>query len=198
MVSAMTRHPGKKKVRARIDLSLQCHCKEKVMNTHYVAACLAALLLSGCAAYSGSSLVAGQSTAAEVEALMGKPAERLEKAGGGSVLYYPRGPAGRETYAVLIGADGKVHAVEQRLTDANVAKLVLGTTTAREVRELFGPPARTMRYSLLQRDVWEYHMDPSTMPSLLLVQFSTDGLVRETYKMKDYSAEPPSGAGDLP
>jgi hypothetical protein len=168
------------------------------MNTQCVATCLAAALLSACASYSGSSLVAGKSTAVEVEALMGKPAERVEKPGGGSVLYYPRGPAGRETYAVSIGADGKVQAVEQRLTDANIARLVLGTTTAREVRELFGPPATTTRFPRLQRDVWEYHMDPISMPYLLLVQFSPEGIVREVFKMKDYSAEPPSGSGDMP
>jgi hypothetical protein len=168
------------------------------MNTPCVAICLAAALLSACASYSGSSLVAGTSTAADVEALMGKPAERIEKPGGGSVLYYPHGPVGRETYAVSIGADGKVQAVEQRLTDANIAKLVLGTTTAREVRELFGPPATTTRFPRLQRDVWEYHMDPVSMPYLLLVQFSSEGIVREVFKMKDYSAEPPSGAGNMP
>jgi hypothetical protein len=168
------------------------------MNTHSVAACLATVQLSGCAAYSGSGLIAGQSTAAEVQALMGVPAERVEKPGGGSVLYYPRGPAGRETFAVSVGADGKVQAVEQRLTDANIAKVVLGTTTNREVRELFGPPARTTRYSRLERDVWEYPMDTAATPFLLLVQFSNDGLVRETFKIKDYAAEPPSGAGNLP
>ena len=160
-----------------------------------VAACLTVWLLSGCASYSGSSLVAGKSTAAEVEALMGKPAERVEKPGGSSVLYYPRGPAGRETYAVTIGADGKVQAVEQRLTDANMAKLVLGTSTAGEVRELFGPPSTTTRLPRLQRDVWEYPMDPISMPFVLVVQFSADGIVREVFKIKDYKAEPPSGNG---
>ena len=40
------------------------------MKTLYIATCLAAGLLSGCASYSGSSLVAGKSTAAEVEALL--------------------------------------------------------------------------------------------------------------------------------
>ena len=163
-----------------------------------IATCLATALLSACASYSGSSLVAGKSTAADVEALMGKPAERVEKPGGGSVLYYPHGPAGRETYAVSIGADGKVQAVEQRLTDANIAKLVRGSSTTREVRELFGPPSLTTRLPRLERDVWEYPMDPPSAPFLLLVQFSYDGVVREVFKMKDYSAEPPSGGGDLP
>jgi hypothetical protein len=171
---------------------------EEDMKTLCVATCLAAWLLSGCASYSGSSLVAGKSTAAEVEALMGKPAERIEKPGGGSVLYYPRGPAGRETYAVSIGADGKVQGVEQRLTDANIAKLVRGTSTAREARELFGPPSRTTRLPRLERDVWEYPMDPISIPFVLVVQFSADGIVREVFKIKDYSAEPPSGPGNQP
>ena len=169
------------------------------MKTLYIATCLAAGLLSGCASYSGSSLVAGKSTAAEVEALMGKPAERLDQAGGGSVLYYPRGPAGRQTYAVSIGADGRVQAVEQRLTDVNIAKLVRGTTTTREVREIFGPPPITTRLPRLEREIWEYPMDPIATPNVLLVQFSPDGIVREVFKMKDYSAETPSGAsGHLP
>jgi hypothetical protein len=165
------------------------------MKTLCVATCLAAGLFSGCASYSASSLVAGKSTAAEVEALMGKPAERVETPGGGSVLYYPRGPAGRETYAVSIGADGKVRAVEQRLTDANIARLVPGTTTAREVRELFGPPPTTQRLPRLQRDVWEYPMDNGAMPRLLLVQFSPDGIVREVFNMIDFAAQPPGGGG---
>jgi hypothetical protein len=163
-----------------------------------VATCLAACLLSGCASYSGSSLRAGQSTAADAEALMGKPAERVEKPGGGSVLYYPRGPAGRETYAVSVGADGKVQAVEQRLTDENIAKVVRGTWTTREVRELFGPPSFTTRLPRLERDVWEYPMDHISAPKILLVQFSYDGIVREVFKMTDYISERPSASGALP
>jgi hypothetical protein len=168
------------------------------MKSLCVATSLAACLLCGCASYSGSSLVVGQSTAAEVEALMGKPAERAERPGGGSVLYYPRGPAGRVTYAVVVGADGKVQAVEQRLTDANIAKLVPATTTAREVREIFGPPATTVRFWRMERDVWEYNMDPPSAPYLLQVQFSYDGIVREVFKMRDYSVEAASGPGGMP
>ena len=165
------------------------------MKAMCIATCLAAALVSGCASYSGNGLIPGTSTAADVEALMGRPAERAAKPGGGSVLFYPRGPAGRETYAVSIGADGKVQAVEQRLTDANIAKLVLGTTTAKEVRELFGPPSLTTHFWRLQRDVWDYPMDTFAAPYVLYVQFSPDGVVREAFKMKDYSAERPSGGG---
>jgi hypothetical protein len=160
-----------------------------------ISACLAAALIAGCASYSGRGLVPGTSTDADVEALMGRPAERFSKPDGSSVLFYPHAPVGRETYAVTIGADGKVRAVEQRLTDANIARLVLGATTAQEVRELFGSPWRTTRYARLERDVWEYPMDPVAMPYILYVQFSSDGIVREAFKLKDYVAERPSGRG---
>ena len=163
------------------------------MKATCISICLAAALIAGCASYSGKGLIPGTSTAADVEALMGRPAERIAKPDGSSVLYYPHAPVGRETYAVSIGADGKVQAVEQRLTDANIAKLVLGTTTAREVRELFGSPWKTTNFSRLQRDVWEYPMDPVAMPYILYVQFSSDGIVREAFKLRDYITERPSG-----
>ncbi len=41
-------------------------------------------------------------------------------------------------------------------------------------------------------------MGTSSMPYVLLVQFSYGGIVREVFKMRDYSAEPPSGPGDMP
>ncbi len=91
----------------------------------------------------------------------------------------------------------RVEAVEQRLTDANIARLVRGTTAAKEVREIFGPPSTTGRLPRLEREVWEYPMDSISMPYVLLVQFSYDGIVREVFKMRDYSAEPPSGS-DMP
>ena len=40
-------------------------------------------------------------------------------------------------------------------------------------------------------------MDNIAMLYVLYVQFSADGIVRELYKMKDYSAEPPSGPGNM-
>ena len=44
-----------------------------------------ALLLGGCASYDGRGLIPGRSTQAEVEALMGLPAERRVMPDGGSL-----------------------------------------------------------------------------------------------------------------
>ena len=160
-----------------------------------LCALLPALFLVGCVSYDGRGLVPDKSTAAEVEADMGRPAERVVKPDGSSVLYYPRGPSGRHSYAVLLGPNGRLQAIEQRLTDANIAKIVPGTTSAREVRELFGPPPTTSRLPRLGRDVWEYKMGDTTLPYVLWVQFSADGIVREVFKAKDLDVEAASGPG---
>src|SRR6185503_9279194 len=98
-----------------------------------------ALVLSLAACAAGRALVPGQSTAAQVEATMGKPADRIVNTAGETVWFYTSAPAGRETHAVRMRPDGTVVAVEQRLTKENIARVVPGTTTAKEVRELLGP-----------------------------------------------------------
>ena len=89
---------------------------------------------TGCASFSNSGLVAGKATGADVEAMYGRPAARVVKPDGGSVLYYPGGPLGHTSYAVVLGTDGKLQAIEERLTDENIAKIMVGTTTAQQVR----------------------------------------------------------------
>jgi hypothetical protein len=152
----------------------------------------AAALAAGCASFDGSSLVPGKSTAAEAEALMGTPAERLETPGGGKVLYYPHV---RETFAVLVGPDGLVRAVERRRTQANLARLVPGTTTAKLVREIFGPPGLVSRSDRQQRDVWEYQYMNGEEYRVIWVQFSFDGVVREVLDALDWSMYSQSGPG---
>jgi len=74
-----------------------------------------AAFLAGCASYNGAGLIPGKSTTAEVQATMGAPVER-QSVGGESVLWYPRGPMGFHSYAVRVGSDGVLKAIEQRLT----------------------------------------------------------------------------------
>ncbi|MSQ54996.1 MAG: hypothetical protein EXR31_06470 [Betaproteobacteria bacterium] len=157
-----------------------------------LAAAAAVALAAGCASFDGSSLVPGKSTAAEAEALMGAPAERLETAGGGRVLYYPHV---RETYAVVVGPDGLVRAVERRRTSANLAKLVPGATTAKLVREIFGPPGLAARNDRQQHDVWEYQYMNGEEYRVIWVQFSFDGVVREVLDALDWSMYSQSGSG---
>ena len=157
------------------------------------ASILAALaLFAGCASYSGSSLVPGKSTRAEVEATMGRPAESLTRASGETVLYYSRLPLGREMFVATVGSDGVLRGIEQRLTRQHIAKVAVGAQ-AKEVRELLGPPFRSVHMSRMQRDVWEYPWREIADLRILWVQFSNDGQVREVIEMHDYESDPPSG-----
>jgi hypothetical protein len=143
----------------------------------------AVLVLASCASFDGRGLTAGQSTVADVERIMGAPTERRQ-VGGETWLYYPRQPFGRKTFVARVNADGRLIALEQRLTDEAVAQIVPNTTRAEQVRDLLGPPYQATRFARLDRNVWTWHMrrfgDPG-IPVQLNVQMSPDGVVREVY-----------------
>lgn len=150
-------------------------------------ACVASLL-TACAGYPGDKLAPGRSTAADVEAALGKPADTRKHADGETVYYYPQLPWGYVTYAARVGADGRLIALEQRLTEENIGKLVKGQTRQDEVRDLLGPPYEPQRVERMDRDIWTYPMriGGAPTPKWFLVQMSlADGVVRETYLMDD-------------
>jgi len=156
------------------------------MNCRAILVLLAACGAAGCASYDGRGLVPGRSTATEVEALMGKPAERLALAEGDRLGFYPRNPYGLHTYAVRLSPEGVVREVDQRLTVQNLSRLVAGTHTAKDVREILGPPWRTTRFERQRREVWHYRMDNGLrIEHDLSVQFSEDGVLREVLLLRD-------------
>jgi hypothetical protein len=144
-------------------------------------------LLAACASYDGRNLVPGQSNAAEVEAAMGRAAEKRPGAGGETVYYYPQLPWGYVSYAARIGADGKLIGVEQRLTLDNINKVKAGVSRGGEVRDLLGPPYEPMKQGLTGNDIWTYPMrvPGHPTPKWFLVHVSPDGLVSETYLIDD-------------
>ena len=145
--------------------------------------------LAGCAGFSGRGLVPGQSTENEVDALMGPSADRRKGPGGESVRYYSRLPAGREMYAARFGEDGKLIAIEQRLTEEYVARLRPGSSRADDVRDVLGPPYRIDVYPRLQREIWTYPAYGLTIDKLLIVQLSNDGVLREVFMVDDPQAQ---------
>jgi hypothetical protein len=143
-------------------------------------------LLAGCASLNGHGLVPGKSVPADVQALMGPPAERVERDSGESLWYYPRQPSGLQCFVVRFSREGVLLDIEQRLTERNLAKLVPDATTAREARELLGPPWRSAHNFLKDRDVWDYRMyNAAQLEYNLHVQFSSDGLLREVVFIED-------------
>ena len=153
-------------------------------------AVLSAAALAGCASYDGSGLIPGKSTVADIQATMGSPAER-QASGPLTVWWYPRGPAGFHSYAVLVGSDGVLKSIEQRLTVQNVQKVTPNSWTKKEVRELFGPPFVVSTLPRLEREVWEYQMREVDFKWKLWVQFSPDGVVREVLQMRHPDMDPP-------
>jgi len=153
------------------------------------------LLLAACAGHDSRGLAVGHSTAEDVHAAMGKPAEQRPGENGETVYYYPQLPWGHVTYAARVGADGKLIALEQRLTEENIRQLVRGKSTMKEVRDLLGPPWEPMMRP--NREIWTYPMrvtgDPN--PKWFVVQMSTDGVVREAFLMDDPQFQPKDSPG---
>ena len=145
-----------------------------------------AVLAVGCAT-EGRGLVAGQSTAADVEAGMGPAADKRPAPGGETVYYYPRLPWGYATYAARIAPDGRLVALEQRLTLENTEQLKVGATRAEQVRDLLGPPFEPMHQRLSGNDLWTYPMRIPGYPTprWFLVQISPEGVLTEKYFIDD-------------
>ena len=151
-----------------------------------IALVLAAVMTAtGCASFDGRGLVPGQSSAADVERVMGAPADKRQ-VGAETWYFYPRQPYGRVTYVA-----GRT-TLEQRLNDATVAKIVPNSTRAQEVRDLLGPPYTAVGYPRMERDIWTWWMrhygDPG-IPVELVVQMSPDGVVREVYLLQQGSGQ---------
>ena len=145
------------------------------------------LIVTGCASYDGRGLVPGQSTAADVEAVMGTPAGKRPAAGGETVYYYPRLPFGNATYAARIASDGRLIALEQRLTPENMDKLKPGVTRAEEVLDLLGPPYRPMKQATTGDEIWTYpFLVPGfPLPRWFIAHISPDGILREKNMIDD-------------
>src|SRR2546422_11235631 len=149
------------------------------------AALLLAFLLPGCATW--RDLTPQQSTATAVEAVMGKPVE-IRQVSGESWLYYPKQPFGRKMFVARVAPDSKLIAVEQRLSEDYIAKVIPNQPTKEDVHDLFGPPYEFLTFPRLERETWSWYMKRfGVLPVTLNVQMSADGVVREIYVLDDYN-----------
>lgn len=160
---------------------------------------LLVLLVSGCASFEGRGLVPGQSSVADVEAVMGLAADKRPAAGGETVYYFPRLPWGYATYAARIAPDGRLIALEQRLTAENITRLKPGATRADEVRDLLGPPFEPMQQALSGNEIWTYPMRIAghPTPKWFLAHVSPEGVLRETYLIDDPHWVPQDAPGRI-
>ena len=70
------------------------------------------------------------------------------------------------------------------MTDADVARSIHAGTSRAEVRDLLGAPQRMASLPRLDREVWTYKAI-GIWRKELFVQFSPDGIVRETELIDD-------------
>ena len=103
-----------------------------------IVALSVALFIAGCASYDGRGLKPGISTADDVIQLMGQPAMRWQEAGGGELLAYPRGPAGFQTYMVMVDSKGVMSSINGVLDMKHFAMIRQGMTKD-EVLRILGP-----------------------------------------------------------
>jgi SmpA / OmlA family len=143
-------------------------------------------LLSGCA--NPGSLVAGQSTSADVRARMGTPTDTRKDRNGDELLEYATGPEGFETYLVRIGADGKVKDVTRLVTEEQLAKVAPGSMKQGEVRELLGRPSFEHVYMAGLTWTWRFKRY-GVMPGYLVVTFNPDGTVKDKIAIIDPNGE---------
>jgi len=151
-----------------------------------IIALAAVLLGAGCAGsgYDGGNLTPGVSTIAEVEKDMGVPKDRRAGPDGETVLWFPRLPDGRVSYAARIGKDGKLIAVEQRLTRENLELLKPGVSRENDVRDLLGPPQSIQWFERQKINAWSYNAQ-GIVPRIYVVEVSPDGVVRKAYSYDD-------------
>ena len=146
---------------------------------------LAALSVSACALFQPPSVPLGAS-AAEAEAIMGKPVDVVAAPEGDTVWQYPTGYYGEHTYLVTFGADQRVKAFSQASTWDNFAKIRAGMTRD-EIRLMFGRPYASVSYRNLREEVWSYrYLVPVADGRIFNVHFDAGtGLVRTTSDERD-------------
>ena len=145
---------------------------------------LAIAALAGCAG--PRAMVPGQSTVVEMRAKVGTPTDIRFDRNGDELWEYATGPMGYETHLVRIGTDGKVKEVTQILTEDQMLKLVPGTMTKADARNLLGRPSdQTFTAS---GTVWSWRfMKFGVQPGFLTVRFNPDNTVMDRIVILDPS-----------
>jgi outer membrane protein assembly factor BamE (lipoprotein component of BamABCDE complex) len=135
------------------------------------------LAMSGCAAYDGYTLRAGNSTEGEVRGVMGAPALEFTGDDGARRLVYPRGPLGTQTFMASLGSDGVLREMKPVLSDGTFNRIVPGLTQ-QEILYMIGPPGETMHFARSDTTAWDYrYVDTWGYTAIFSVTFDNQGIV---------------------
>lgn len=128
--------------------------RSRSLSAGLAATTAALVLLAGCAAYGPGALRLGDAEAAVV-ASMGRPSARHALPDGGTRLVYARGPEGRHTWMVDLGADGRVQRWHQALGEEAFARIAPGMAADDLLRD-YGPPAHRLGIARRGTEVWSW------------------------------------------
>ena len=146
-----------------------------------LSALLAIAVLAGCA--SPRSFAPGSSIV-DVRARAGTPTDIRFDRNGDELWEYATGPEGTETYLVRVGLDGKVKEITQLLTDDQLMKIVPGTMTKADARNLLGRPSDQTFTGAGTVWSWRYKR-VGVQPGWLTVRFNPDNTVMERIAIID-------------
>jgi outer membrane protein assembly factor BamE (lipoprotein component of BamABCDE complex) len=118
---------------------------------------ITAAVLPACDVVNLRELKPGISTAAEVRARMGAPAQEYRNPDGSLTWEYNRQPEGTDCYMITIGPDQVMRSIEQVLTEANLARIIAGMDRD-EVRRLLGAPGSKTLFRNSQEEVWDWRV----------------------------------------
>jgi len=143
---------------------------------------LAIAVLAGCA--SPRSFAPGSSIV-DVRARVGIPTDIRFDRNGDELWEYAQGPQGTETYLVRVGLDGKVKEVTQLLTEDQLMKIVPGTMTKADARNLLGRPSDET-FTGAAGTVWSWRFKRNGVQlGYLTVRFNPDNTVYERIAIPD-------------
>lgn len=121
----------------------------------------------------------GVATEADVRKQFGQPHAVSVEPDGSKNLEYTRQPEGATNYLITIGADGKMSALRQLLTEANFAKITPGMDKL-QVMKALGNSAKTQFWELKGEEVWDWRYKDGQFAKLFSVTFDRQGRVLRT------------------
>lgn len=76
-----------------------------------------------------------------------------------------------------------------RPTLENFTKIIVGKTTANQVRELLGPPSRTLKSRTHEGEDWGFEYAGAFGPRMLWIEFAPDGVARGKSDSVDFDTD---------
>lgn len=125
---------------------------------------------------------------ADVQARYGAPTVECPQPDGTRTLVWSTQPMGQYAWGSRVGADGRLGAVEQILTDAAFKQVEIGVWNEEQLLCAFGPPADKSMVGLpsVRQNVWSYrYRQAGAWNSLMHVYLSDTGVVQRMHPGPD-------------